>query len=144
MDEAEQRAAVVAEALTWLRTPYHHHARIKGAGVDCAQLPAAVYEAVGLIPHVAPDYVRDWHLHRSEERYVTWVEKFARRISDAAAAPGDFILWKWGRTYSHGAIVVDPPQVVHAWIGQGVTLDDAWQHEELRTRPRLTFSVWGA
>lgn len=36
--ELQQRAAVIAEAESWLSTPYHHEARIKGHGVDCAQI----------------------------------------------------------------------------------------------------------
>ena len=46
------RDAVVAEAKTWLGTPWRHMQRIKGVGVDCANLPAAVYEACGVIEHV--------------------------------------------------------------------------------------------
>jgi cell wall-associated NlpC family hydrolase len=30
------RAAVVAEARSWLGTPFHHQGRVKAAGVDCA------------------------------------------------------------------------------------------------------------
>jgi hypothetical protein len=41
MDAAKR--AQVQEALTWLGIPYHHHARVKGVGVDCAQLLCAVY-----------------------------------------------------------------------------------------------------
>ena len=39
MDKLElaQRLAVVAEAESWLGTPYHHEARIKGHGVDCVE-----------------------------------------------------------------------------------------------------------
>jgi cell wall-associated NlpC family hydrolase len=141
--EAQQRADVVAEALTWLATEYHHYARVKGAGVDCAQFPAAVYEACGLIPHVEPQYAADWHLHHDEERYVEWVLKFARRIPDAQGRAGDVALWRWGRTYSHGGILMDPPQVIHSYVGVGVQIDDLTTHEELRTRPRLTFTLWG-
>ena len=54
MTEHEQRQAVVAEALTWLGTPYHHRARVKGAGVDCGQLLAAVFEGAGVLRHVDP------------------------------------------------------------------------------------------
>jgi hypothetical protein len=56
MDEA-MRAAVVKEALTWLGTPYHHHARVKGVGVDCARLLCAVYEASACVPHIIGDRV---------------------------------------------------------------------------------------
>ena len=34
---AQTRQAIIDETVTWLRTPYHHMAAIKGAGVDCAQ-----------------------------------------------------------------------------------------------------------
>ena len=38
-----QRAAVVAEARSWIGTPYHHAADVKGHGVDCAMLLIRVY-----------------------------------------------------------------------------------------------------
>ncbi|MDO6044547.1 hypothetical protein Q4P48_08410 [Neisseria gonorrhoeae] len=48
--ETDLRARIVEEARSWLGTPYHHHAMVKGAGVDCAMLLVAVYGAVGLLP----------------------------------------------------------------------------------------------
>lgn len=143
MPEHEQRAAVVAEAMTWLTTPWMHAARVKGAGVDCAQLPAAVYAATGVIPAIEPTYAEQWGLHRDRELYVEWVLRFGREIGRADLGPGDLVLWKYGRTFSHGAIVVDPPTVIHAWrMARGVTLDNMDQHEELRTRPARFFSLW--
>ena len=66
-----QRQRVVAEAETWLRTPYHHMGRIKGGGTDCLMLLAEVYEAAGVIPHIdVPFYPPDWNLHRDAERYL--------------------------------------------------------------------------
>lgn len=50
MDITAQRQAVVAEAKTWIGTGFHHEARIKGAGVDCAQLLIAVFSACGFVP----------------------------------------------------------------------------------------------
>ena len=44
------RQRIVEEARSWLGTPYHHQAMVKGAGVDCAMILVAVYRAVGLIP----------------------------------------------------------------------------------------------
>jgi hypothetical protein len=32
MSQAAERRAVIAEAMTWKGTPWHHRARIKGAG----------------------------------------------------------------------------------------------------------------
>ena len=142
--ETAARAAVVAESLTWLRTPYAHRQRLKGVGVDCAQFPLAVYTACGLIPptDVGP-YAPQWHLHRGDELYLAQVLRLAREIDPAGARPGDLLLWRYGRTFSHGAIALDPSRVIHAARGVGVTLDDADRNEDLRTRPVRAFSLWG-
>jgi len=50
MSEELERQLVIKEALTWLSTPFHHEAMIKGAGVDCGMFLAAVYRVAGLIP----------------------------------------------------------------------------------------------
>lgn len=122
--ESEQRASVASEALTWLGTGYHHHGRIKGVGVDCAQLLCAVFEACGLVPHVEPGmYPVDWHLHRSEEMFSAWLAKYARLCAPGEPVQGgDVLLFKFGRTFSHGSICVGDDTVVHAYIKRGVML----------------------
>jgi cell wall-associated NlpC family hydrolase len=118
--------SVVAEALTWLNTPYHHHGRLKGVGTDCAMLLCEVYRVCGLIPFIDPrPYPPDWHLHRGEERYLHWVEDYADPVE--SPAPGDVALYKFGRAVSHGGIVVDWPLIVHADIREGVVLADGTQ-----------------
>jgi cell wall-associated NlpC family hydrolase len=129
-------AAAVAEALTWLNTPYHHGARVRGAGADCGQFPAAVFEACGLVPRLdLGQYPHDWHLHRSDERYLRHVEGHFSKVP-GPPLPGDLALFRYGRAVSHGAIVVDWPTVVHAYIGAGaVVLDDALANQDLARRP---------
>lgn len=119
-----QRASVVAEALTWLGTPYHSHARVKGVGVDCGQILCAVYEAAGLVPHIdTGHYAPDWHLHHSEELYIGWMDRYCVRLPRSVAPlPGDIALFKYGRCYSHGAIVVEDNLLVHAYLRRGVIL----------------------
>ncbi|MGH7053678.1 MAG: hypothetical protein ACREFA_07660, partial [Stellaceae bacterium] len=52
-----QRGLVVAEAESWIGTPFHHEAAVRGAGVDCLNLLAEVYCAAGFIPRIAiPHY----------------------------------------------------------------------------------------
>ena len=145
MSEADERAAVVAEALTWAGTPYRHRARLKGVGADCAQFPLAVYEAMGLIPPTdVGAYVQDWHHHRSEELYLGWVRRLAREIDETLAGPGDFAVWRFGRAFSHGAILIDPPVIIHATVlGRRVHLADYRRDDGLPGRPVKFFSLWG-
>lgn len=140
-----QRHRVVLEARTWLRTPYINHGRVKGAGVDCAQLLLAVYDAVGLVP--APDvgrYAPDWHLHRSEEQYLGWVERYCVRVLEPRA--GDVALFRFGRCVSHGGIISDggwrdnrPPRMIHSYNGSGVLEEELIPQGALM--PRLD-SYW--
>lgn len=117
------RQLVVAEAKSWLGTPYHPHGRLKGIGVDCAMLPAAVYHACGLVEHIDPgNYPVDWHLHRSEERYLSIVLQYAKEVD--SVQPGDLVLYKWGRCFAHGAIVIQWPTIIHAFIREGVVMAD--------------------
>lgn len=140
--EAERRA-VVDEARSWLRTPYHHMGRVRGAGVDCATLLAEVYARAGVLPSFdVPFYPPDWHLHRDAERYVEFVLGHAVELSSPFHArpldtvgkggdeardplPGDLALWRFGRCFSHGAIVVGWPMIIHAYAGRGCVLEDA-------------------
>jgi len=145
--EAELRRRVVVEARSWLGTPYHHHGRIKQVGVDCAQILAAVFETVGLVPHLElGQYSTQWHLHRGEETYLQWLRDVgAREVQPdvQTPAPGDVGVWKFGRTFSHGGIVIDggsDPLVVHAYIGRGVILSRA-SESPLAGRPGSYWSI---
>jgi cell wall-associated NlpC family hydrolase len=113
-EEAEQRAAVLNEAHTWVKTPYHHEACRKGEGVDCAYYLIGVYSTVGLIKFFRPDhYPPDWALNRDTERYVKYVMKFAGQVEKPL--PGDVVLYKVGRAFSHAGIVVRwPDTLLHA------------------------------
>lgn len=144
---AEMRSAVVVQAMQWLGTPYHHGARLKGVGVDCAMLLAEVFEACGLVQRLEPgSYAHDWHLHRSEEVFLRWVQEVAGATPTDDPQPGDVALFRYGRTWSHGAIVVEPApglQMVHAYIDRGVILTRP-REEPLSGRPARFFTLFGA
>jgi cell wall-associated NlpC family hydrolase len=129
----EQRAAVVAEAMTWQGTPFHHLARVKGAGVDCAQIIIAVYHACGLIPDIDTGYYPpDWHFHRRDELYRQWIERYCDPTDDPQ--PGDIALFHFGHCDSHGAIVIAWPTVLHAFFRRKVGTADALGDVELAGR----------
>ena len=133
-----QRLAVVAEAREWLGTPYHHMGRVKGAGTDCLMMLAEVYEAAGVVPHIeVPFYPPDWHLHHNAERYLDGIMRYAREIP-GPPLPGDVALFKFGRCFAHGAIVIDWPLLIHAWHNAGVLYASATQ-PQLAERPMRFF-----
>ena len=113
---AMQRAAVVAEARSWIGTPYHHAADVKGHGVDCALLLVRVYCDLGLVEPFDPrPYTRDWFLHRNEERYLGFLLARSHEVREPAL--GDIILFRIGRCFAHAGIVsrVEPLAIIHAF-----------------------------
>jgi cell wall-associated NlpC family hydrolase len=138
--ENQQRDAVVAEALSWLGTGYHHNAAIKGVGVDCARILVEVYGATGMMPPIdLGDYPKDWHLHRDEERYLLRIADLATPTN--APKKGDIALYRFGRTVSHSAIVIDDNTVLHAFHNGGVILSER-DGAELRGRLFGYWSLW--
>jgi cell wall-associated NlpC family hydrolase len=114
----EHRTKIVRAAKDWLGTPYHHHARVKGAGADCAMFPLAVYQECGVLPldFQPPEYSVQWHLHRSEELYLNEIEKFTVEI-DAITATWRFCcvsLWADVLPWSHCGGMADCNPLVHS------------------------------
>jgi cell wall-associated NlpC family hydrolase len=125
VSEAGERVRVVAEARSWIRTPYHLAADVKGAGVDCGMLLVRAFCDTGLAEAFDPrPYPPDWHLHRSEERYLGFVFDHAHRVD--VAQPGDVAVFQWGRCYSHGGIVTsaEPLTIVHAYVNAGMVIEE--------------------
>ena len=141
-DIAALRRAVVREAESWIGTPFHHAARVKGAGIDCLMLLAEIYQRAGVCGHIDPPfYVPDWHLHRDAERYSEGLLDYAREIA-GPPEPGDIALFRFGRTFSHGAIVTCWPRLIHAYWAIGVVHGDATLHP-LKSRTARFFTPFG-
>jgi NlpC/P60 family putative phage cell wall peptidase len=108
---------IVKEALTWLNTPYHHQAGVKGAGVDCAMYVLCVGRNINIVdPNIkAPKYSTQWHLHNKEELLLQTLEYFGCvEINISDMQPGDIVTFKFGRTTSHLGIVLENNQMIHA------------------------------
>jgi cell wall-associated NlpC family hydrolase len=135
------RAAVVAEAETWLGTPYHPHARLKGVGVDCAMLLACVYHNAGVIPDVDPGhYPPDFGLHRDEERFMEFVGRYGTPTDTPNA--GDVALFLYGRCYSHGAIMTGPTGLIHAVLRDRAVVRGDLRDITLIAREPKFFTLW--
>lgn len=147
-DLAARRAAIVAEARSWIGTPYHSDAAIKGVGVDCARFVAEVYVAAGIVPRFAvPDYPPDWFLHSDDERLKRFVESLgvSTPVAESDVGPGDLALYRIGRSYAHCAIVVDwPREIVHAHLlSKCVRASGAFDADLRRRRDVLFYAVKG-
>ncbi|MFZ0051758.1 MAG: hypothetical protein WAK96_08260 [Desulfobaccales bacterium] len=146
--ESAQRQAVLAVAESWIGTPYHHQGRVKGrqGGVDCAMLLLEVFREAGLIKNDNPIsyYSPQWHLHRGEEKYLQTILAFGGR-EIASPLHGDLAMWKIGRAYSHGAIVLLWPCIIHAAVPPigACILDNAMSSAlHLTKYPVKFFTAW--
>lgn len=145
MTEEEGRAAVLAEARTWIGTPYRHRGRVKGPNgcVDCAQLVWAVYHAVGLTPDMeAQEYPPDWYCHRDAERFMEVILGRARIVD--YPKPGDIALFKVGRLFAHGGIVTEAgwPNIIHAYAYAKSVTESRADGGKLAGREVIFFSRW--
>jgi cell wall-associated NlpC family hydrolase len=153
-EEAASRAAIVAEALTWVGTPFRNCADVKGrgGGIDCAMLLVRSFVDTGRLQPFEPrPYPPDWYMHHSEERFLGWIEGTlgARRVEQYKLA--DVLMWRYGRCFSHGGIVINTKEIVHAYGISGMCLTSRILDDELHkvtvrgveiVRPRLAMDVW--
>lgn len=126
---------IVAEARSWIGTPYRHQASCKGAGTDCLGLLLGIWRALyGTLPEPVPRYSPDWSEPQGHE--VLW-HAASRHLSLKApfeTAQGDVLLFRM----RHGAVAKhigitsqlgETPHFIHAYSGHGVVespLSEPW------------------
>lgn len=152
------REKVCAAAQSWVGTPYHHMGAIKGAGADCGMTLIRSFAEAGCIEDYTPaPYAPEWCLHRDEERYLEEIQRHLVEIDVQGGHPklmdrvkagwqgqmGDVLVFKVGRTFSHGAIVTRWPNVVHAYFPSGMVEEVAIPHTPMADRPMRVFTFAG-
>lgn len=158
--EMVERMRLVSAGMSWVATPYRHHCRVKGpgvrgAGVDCAHFLTESHFESGLVQRFdVGRYNHDWHRHQDEERYLAKVEEYLKRVDDTEAPllerdpdfftyPGNVIVWKVGRTYSHGALVKQWPVVIHASFPARSVITEDIRKTIMEEKPMRVYSFWG-
>ncbi len=150
-------ARIVKAARSWLGTPYHDQASVKGVGCDCLGLIRGVWrEVVGPEPMPVPPYSRDWGEVGPREVLAEAARAAMVEIAVAEARTGDVVLFRMraGAIAKHAGILTPggrsaPPHrsgrpgrstrsyhFIHAYERTGVIeepLSDPW-------RRRITFA----
>lgn len=144
---AVDRAAIVAEARSWVGTPYRHQASIKGVGCDCLGLVRGVWRALyGEEPEAPPPYRPDWAETGGRETLLAAARRHLVEIPVSAARPGDVLLFRMSpdACLKHCAILADghpgdpEPRMLHAYWGRAVV--ESWLGPWWRRRLAHAFS----
>jgi len=117
------RSQIVAEARSWIGTPYRHQASLKGIGCDCLGLIRGVWrEVVGREPEAPPPYSPDWAEASGRETLADAALRHLVPVPCDAARVGDIVLFRWRDTLpaKHAAILTAPDMMLHAHDGAAV------------------------
>jgi NlpC/P60 family putative phage cell wall peptidase len=117
------RTHIVTLARTWLGTPYHHQASLKGAGTDCVGLVRGIWrELYGTEPQALPAYTRDWAEAHGRETLLEAARRHLVEIPYAEVQPGDILIFRWRRTApaKHCAVLSTLPALPLAASGERV------------------------
>ncbi|MEN0078601.1 MAG: NlpC/P60 family protein [Pseudomonadota bacterium] len=121
------RSEVLAEARSWLGTPYRHQASRKGVGADCLGLVRGVWRAcIGPEPEAIPPYTPDWAEDTGEDTLLNAARRYLVEIPIGQATPGDVLLFRMasGAPAKHCAIisasVPGAGRILHAYWGRSV------------------------
>jgi cell wall-associated NlpC family hydrolase len=117
------RPDIIWIARSWIGTPFHPHAAIRGAGVDCVRLVAEILAEAGLIQPVRfPNYSMDGGHHLTRSQVEDWLDSspdFAR-LDGAAPCTADVHLYRLGRVGHHVGMITRPPLMINALPNRGV------------------------
>lgn len=110
-------ADIVAAARSWLGTPYHHQAALKGVGCDCLGLVRGVYEELyGKPAETPPPYSRDWAEASAIETMLEAARRHLAEIDPRAARCGDVVIFRLrrGAMAKHCGIISCTPEILYA------------------------------
>ena len=116
-------AAVIAAARSWLGTPYHDQASLKGVGCDCLGLARGVWrEVVGPEPFPIEPYSRGWGETGQIEVLAEGARRMMREIAPGDAGPGALVLFRMvpRAIAKHVGVMTGPDTFIHSYERLGV------------------------
>lgn len=121
MTETDERRRVVDCAQSWLGTPFHINAAIKGVGVDCMRLIWQSFLEAGVIADPGadpwPQHDVQWSVNCHDDVLVGYVSRYASEIDRAVPLPADILLIRRPEDFvcSHAGLVTNWPRVIHVF-----------------------------
>ena len=119
------RTTIIALARSWLGTPYHHQASLRGVGTDCIGLIRGIWRELygAAAPEALPAYTRDWAEGSGRETLIEAARRHLVEIPRFEARPGDVLVFRWrrGSLAKHCAILSKPTAIIHALEGAPVS-----------------------
>ncbi|SDR39840.1 NlpC/P60 family protein [Pseudovibrio sp. Tun.PSC04-5.I4] len=140
-DQAQQ---IITAARSWIGTPYHDQAGVRGVGCDCLGLIRGVWrEVIGDEPTDIPPYTRDWGETGGIEVLAEGAKKWLQPVPLEHIKPGCILMFRMRDTAiaKHCGIMSDANHFIHAYERVGVIeqqLTKAW-----RLRLAFGFSLIG-
>lgn len=124
---------VVDLARSWIGTPYHHQASLKGIGCDCIGLIRGVWrELYGDEAEEIPAYSRDWGDVSGDDDLIGAANRHLIAVSKADLRDGCVfaIRWRGSASAKHVCIMSRDGRFIHGYEKSGVvetTLSPLWR-----------------
>lgn len=123
---------IVNTAREWLGTPYHHQARVKGHGCDCAQLVIGVGQSCGVFEHYPKRYMK--YNRSPRPKFIKdRLREFMVEIKKEEMKAGDVIYTGWTREHPcHLGILTSVGYrlcIIHASIKDGFVVESTLSRE---------------
>lgn len=106
------RAEIIAEARTWIGTPWIHGGRLKGVACDCVGQMICAPRALGVFP---PDFdIRGYGRNPEPQVMVKFLRIHMDEIPVGEATGADVLLVRPGRLPQHLQLLTFDGTVIHA------------------------------
>lgn len=121
------REGVIAEARTWLGTPFRHQGRIKGRGADCIGFPWGVARDLNLLPDIDLDSPKvkpylGYGKAPVPSKFLGALAEHLVRIEFADVLPADLILFR-GKLYPNHLAIVTDVGIIHSSAEHGKVVE---------------------